>query len=390
MAKHLFTSESVTEGHPDKICDQISDAVLDAILEKDPNGRVACETTVSTGLVHIMGEISTTCYVDIPKIARDVIREIGYDRAKFGFDCETCAVITNIDEQSADIALGVDNSLESKEGGDLGNGAGDQGMMFGYACKETPEYMPLAISLAHKLAKRLTDVRKDGSLDYLRPDGKTQVTVEYDENGTPVRVDTIVISTQHAPEVTLEQIRKDMIEYVVRPIVPANLLDEETKYFINPTGRFVIGGPQGDSGLTGRKIIVDTYGGSAPHGGGAFSGKDPTKVDRSAAYAARYIAKNIVAAGLAEKCLVQLAYAIGVAEPVSIMIDTSGPGTVSDAQLSEAVRKVFDLRPTAIIRDLDLKKPIYRKLAAYGHMGREDLGVKWEQLDKVEALKAAL
>ena len=390
MAKHLFTSESVTEGHPDKICDQISDAVLDAILEKDPNGRVACETTVSTGLVHIMGEISTTCYVDIPKIARDVIREIGYDRAKFGFDCETCAVITNIDEQSADIALGVDNSLESKEGGDLGNGAGDQGIMFGYACKETPEYMPLAISLAHKLAKRLTDVRKDGSLDYLRPDGKTQVTVEYDENGTPVRVDTIVISTQHAPEVTLEQIRKDMIEYVVRPIVPANLLDEETKYFINPTGRFVIGGPQGDSGLTGRKIIVDTYGGSAPHGGGAFSGKDPTKVDRSAAYAARYIAKNIVAAGLAEKCLVQLAYAIGVAEPVSIMIDTSGTGTVSDAQLSEAVRKVFDLRPSAIIRDLDLKKPIYRKLAAYGHMGREDLGVKWEQLDKVEALKAAL
>ena len=390
MAKYLFTSESVTEGHPDKICDQISDAVLDAILEKDPNGRVACETTVSTGLVHIMGEISTTCYVDIPKIARDVIREIGYDRAKFGFDCETCAVITNIDEQSADIALGVDNSLESKEGGDLGNGAGDQGIMFGYACKETPEYMPLAISLAHKLAKRLTDVRKDGSLDYLRPDGKTQVTVEYDENGTPVRVDTIVISTQHAPEVTLEQIRKDMIEYVVRPIVPANLLDEETKYFINPTGRFVIGGPQGDSGLTGRKIIVDTYGGSAPHGGGAFSGKDPTKVDRSAAYAARYIAKNIVAAGLAEKCLVQLAYAIGVAEPVSIMIDTSGTGTVSDAQLSEAVRKVFDLRPTAIIRDLDLKKPIYRKLAAYGHMGREDLGVKWEQLDKVEALKAAL
>ena len=390
MAKHLFTSESVTEGHPDKICDQISDAVLDAILEKDPNGRVACETTVSTGLVHIMGEISTTCYVDIPKIARDVIREIGYDRAKFGFDCETCAVITNIDEQSADIALGVDNSLESKEGGDLGNGAGDQGIMFGYACKETPEYMPLAISLAHKLAKRLTDVRKDGSLDYLRPDGKTQVTVEYDENGTPVRVDTIVISTQHAPEVTLEQIRKDMIEYVVRPIVPANLLDEETKYFINPTGRFVIGGPQGDSGLTGRKIIVDTYGGSAPHGGGAFSGKDPTKVDRSAAYAARYIAKNIVAAGLAEKCLVQLAYAIGVAEPVSIMIDTSGTGTVSDAQLSEAVRKVFDLRPSAIIRDLDLKKPIYQKLAAYGHMGREDLGVKWEQLDKVEALKAAL
>ena len=390
MAKHLFTSESVTEGHPDKICDQISDAVLDAILEKDPNGRVACETTVSTGLVHIMGEISTTCYVDIPKIARDVSREIGYDRAKFGFDCETCAVITNIDEQSADIALGVDNSLESKEGGDLGNGAGDQGIMFGYACKETPEYMPLAISLAHKLAKRLTDVRKDGSLDYLRPDGKTQVTVEYDENGTPVRVDTIVISTQHAPEVTLEQIRKDMIEYVVRPIVPANLLDEETKYFINPTGRFVIGGPQGDSGLTGRKIIVDTYGGSAPHGGGAFSGKDPTKVDRSAAYAARWVAKNIVAAGLARKCQVQLAYAIGVAHPVSVMVETFGTGKVSDERLEKAVRKVFDLRPSAIIRDLDLRKPIYRQLAAYGHMGREDLGVTWEKTDRVEAIKAAL
>ena len=390
MAKYLFTSESVTEGHPDKICDQISDAVLDAILEKDPNGRVACETTVSTGLVHIMGEISTTCYVDIPKIARDVIREIGYDRAKFGFDCETCAVITNIDEQSADIALGVDNSLESKEGGDLGNGAGDQGIMFGYACKETPEYMPLAISLAHKLAKRLTDVRKDGSLDYLRPDGKTQVTVEYDENGTPVRVDTIVISTQHAPEVTLEQIRKDMIEYVVRPIVPANLLDEETKYFINPTGRFVIGGPQGDSGLTGRKIIVDTYGGSAPHGGGAFSGKDPTKVDRSAAYAARYAAKNVVAAGLAKRCQIELAYAIGVAAPVSVLVETFGTGTVSDAVLSEAVQKVFDLRPSAIIRDLDLRRPIYRKLAAYGHMGREDLGVSWEKTDRVQALLDAV
>lgn len=390
MTKHLFTSESVTEGHPDKICDQISDAVLDAILEKDPNGRVACETTVSTGLVHIMGEISTECYVDIPKIARDVIRDIGYDRAKFGFDAETCAVISNIDEQSADIALGVDNSLESKEGGELGNGAGDQGIMFGYACTETPEYMPLAITLSHKLAKRLTEIRKDGTLHYLRPDGKTQVTVEYGEDGKPFRVDTIVISTQHSPEVSLEQIRKDMIDLVVKPVVPDHLLDLDTKYYINPTGRFVIGGPQGDSGLTGRKIIVDTYGGSAPHGGGAFSGKDPTKVDRSAAYAARYIAKNVVAAGLADKCLVQLAYAIGVAEPVSVMVDTYGTGTVADDMLSEAVRKVFDLRPTAIIRDLDLKKPIYRKLAAYGHMGREDLGVKWEQTDKIDALKAAL
>ena len=390
MARHLFTSESVTEGHPDKICDQISDAILDAILEQDPNGRVACETTVSTGLVHIMGEISTECYVDIPKIARSVIRDIGYDRAKYGFDCDTCGIITNIDEQSGDIAMGVDKSLESKAGGDLGNGAGDQGMMFGYACTETPEYMPLAISLAHKLAKRLTDVRKSGQLDYLRPDGKTQVTVEYDESGKPFRVDTIVISTQHAPEATLEQIRTDMIEQVVKPIVPADLLDDQTKYFINPTGRFVIGGPQGDSGLTGRKIIVDTYGGSAPHGGGAFSGKDPTKVDRSAAYAARHIAKNIVAAGLADKCLVQLAYAIGVAEPVSVMVDTYGTGTVSDDALSDAVSRVFDLRPSAIIRDLDLKKPIYRQLAAYGHMGREDLGVAWEKLDKIEELKAAV
>lgn len=390
MAKHLFTSESVTEGHPDKICDQISDAVLDAILERDPNCRVACETTVTTGLVHIMGEISTDCYVDIPRIAREVIQEIGYDRAKFGFDCDTCAVLTSIDEQSADIALGVDNSLESKAGGDLGNGAGDQGIMFGYACTETPEYMPLAISLAHKLAKRLADVRKNGTLDYLRPDGKTQVTVEYGADGKPFRVDTIVISTQHAPEATLEQIRADMLEHVVRPIVPAALLDSDTKYYVNPTGRFVIGGPQGDSGLTGRKIIVDTYGGSAPHGGGAFSGKDPTKVDRSAAYAARYIAKNIVAAGLADKCLVQLAYAIGVAEPVSVLIDTSGTGKVSDDALAAAVSKVFDLRPSAIIRDLELKKPIYRRLASYGHMGREELGVKWEQLDKADALKAAL
>lgn len=390
MAKHLFTSESVTEGHPDKICDQISDAVLDAILERDPNCRVACETTVTTGLVHIMGEISTDCYVDIPRIAREVIQEIGYDRAKFGFDCDTCAVLTSIDEQSVDIALGVDNSLESKAGGDLGNGAGDQGIMFGYACTETPEYMPLAISLAHKLAKRLADVRKNGTLDYLRPDGKTQVTVEYGADGKPFRVDTIVISTQHAPEATLEQIRADMLEHVVRPIVPAALLDSDTKYYVNPTGRFVIGGPQGDSGLTGRKIIVDTYGGSAPHGGGAFSGKDPTKVDRSAAYAARYIAKNIVAAGLADKCLVQLAYAIGVAEPVSVLIDTSGTGKVSDDALAAAVSKVFDLRPSAIIRDLELKKPIYRRLASYGHMGREELGVKWEQLDKADALKAAL
>ena len=391
MAHHLFTSESVTEGHPDKICDQISDAILDAILAQDPNGRVACECTVTTGVVNVMGEITTDCYVDIPKVVRQTVREIGYDRAKYGFDCETCAVITNIDEQSADIALGVDQSLESKETGDsaLDNGAGDQGMMFGFACDETPELMPLPVSLAHKLAKRLTAVRKQGLVDYLRPDGKTQVTVEYDEQNRPVRVHTVVLSTQHAPEVDMEQLRKDMIELVIRPTIPAELLDDDTRYLINPTGRFVVGGPQADSGLTGRKIIVDTYGGSAPHGGGAFSGKDPTKVDRSAAYAARYVAKNIVAAGLARRCLVQLAYAIGVAEPVSVLVDTQGTGTVPDAQIAAAVQQVFDLRPTAIIRDLDLRRPIYRQLAAYGHMGREELGVRWEDTDRTDALRAS-
>ena len=393
MANYLFTSESVTEGHPDKICDQISDAVLDAILEKDPDGHVACECTVTTGLCLVVGEITTECYVDIPKIARQVIREIGYDRAKFGFDCDTCAVITSIDEQSTDIAMGVNESLEKKEGGegdDLTNGAGDQGMMFGYACNETPELMPLPIALAHKMARRLAEVRKNGTLPYLRPDGKTQVTVEYDENDKPVRVDTVVISSQHAPEVELSQIREDLIREVALPVIPEELNKGDIRFFTNPTGRFVIGGPQGDSGLTGRKIIVDTYGGSAPHGGGAFSGKDPTKVDRSAAYAARWVDKNIVAAGLAERCQIQIAYAIGVAEPVSINVTTFGTGTVSDKVLGEAVRKVFDLRPTAIIRDLDLRKPIYRKLAAYGHMGREDLGVAWEKTDRVDALKAAV
>ena len=393
MARHyLFTSESVTEGHPDKICDQISDAVLDAILEQDPKGRVACETTACTGLIHVMGEITTTCYVDIAKIARDVVREIGYDRGKYGFDCETCGVITSIDEQSPDIAMGVDKSLEDKNSAEsqLGEGAGDQGMIFGYACDETPELMPLPLSLAQKLCRQMTLVRKTGLVPYMRPDGKSQVTVEYDENNRPVRVDTVVVSTQHNPDVTLEQIRQDMLEQVIKVVIPASLLDENTKYYVNPTGRFVKGGPAADTGLTGRKIIVDTYGGSAPHGGGCFSGKDPTKVDRSAAYAARWVAKNVVAAGLARRCQVELAYAIGVAQPVSILVDTFGTGTVSDDKLEAAARKVFDLRPAAIIRDLDLRKPIYRQLAAYGHMGREDLGVSWEKTDRVEALKAAV
>ena len=390
MARHLFTSESVTEGHPDKICDQVSDAVLDATLEQDPDARVACETTACTGMIHVMGEITTSCYVDIPKIARDVVKDIGYDRGKFGFDCETCAVITSIDEQSGDIALGVDKALETKEGkDDLTNGAGDQGMMFGYACDETPELMPLPISLAQKMARRLAEVRKSGELTYLRPDGKTQVTIEYDGEGKPVRVDTVVVSTQHDPDVSLEQIRADMIEHVILPTIPAELNRGDIKYFVNPTGRFVKGGPAADSGLTGRKIIVDTYGGSAPHGGGCFSGKDPTKVDRSATYAARWVAKNIVAAGLAHRCQVQLAYAIGVANPVSVNVTTFGTGSVPDHVLAKAVNEVFDLRPSAIIRDLDLRKPIYRRLAAYGHMGREDLGVAWERTDRASALRTA-
>ena len=388
----LFTSESVTEGHPDKVCDQISDAVLDAILTQDKEAHVACEVTATTGMIHVMGEISTKCYVDIPTIVRGVVNEIGYNDPRCGFDGNTCAVLTSIDTQSADIALGVDNSMEAKQGtADEFDkiGAGDQGMMFGYACDETPEYMPLAISLSHKLAKQLAKVRKDGTLKYLRPDGKTQVTVEYDGDEVK-RVEAIVVSTQHDEDIDMSELKKDMIEYVIKPIVPENLLDDNTKIFVNPTGRFVIGGPVGDSGLTGRKIIVDTYGGYGRHGGGAFSGKDPTKVDRSAAYAARKVAKNVVAAGLAKKCEVEFAYAIGVANPVSIMVDTFGTGIVSDEKISDAVKKVFDLRPTAIIKELSLREPIYQQLAAYGHMGREELNVSWEKLDKVDAIKAAV
>ena len=391
MARHFFTSESVTEGHPDKICDQISDAVLDAIVEKDPNARVACETATTTGMILVMGEITTDTYVDIPQIARDTVERIGYNRAKFGFDATTCSVLTAIHGQSPDIAMGVDKALEQKVGSDEDSdktGAGDQGMMFGFACDETPELMPMPISLAHRLAKRLTAVRKDGTLTYLRPDGKTQVTVEYDENDRPVRVDTVVISTQHDPDVALETIRADLIREVILPVIPSALLDKETRYLINPTGRFVIGGPAGDSGLTGRKIIVDTYGGYARHGGGAFSGKDPTKVDRSAAYAARWAAKNVVAAGLARKCEIELAYAIGVAKPVSVMVDTFGTGKYPDEEIAKAVNAVFDLRPAKIIEMLDLRRPIYKELAAYGHVGREDLNVKWEQTDRVDELCA--
>lgn len=392
--RRLFTSESVTEGHPDKICDQISDAILDEIIKNDPNARVACETTVTTGLVLVAGEITTSTYVDIPQIVRNTINDIGYTRAKYGFDAETCAVLTAIDEQSPDIASGVDTALEARESDqDEAQeiiGAGDQGLMFGYACDETEDLMPLPIFLAHRLSKRLADVRKDGTLDYLRPDGKTQVTIEYDENDQPTRVDTVVISTQHHQDITLQQIETDLMEYVIEQVIPSFLLDEETKFFINPSGRFVIGGPQGDAGLTGRKIIVDTYGGYARHGGGAFSGKDPTKVDRSAAYAARYVAKNIVAAHLAEKCEVQLAYAIGVAQPVSIAINTFGTGKVEEVKLVEVIRNLFDLSPSGIIEMLDLRKPLYRQVAAYGHFGRGDLKLPWEKTDKVESLRKSL
>ena len=390
--KRLFTSESVTEGHPDKICDQISDAVLDSILARDPMARVACETAVTTGMVLVMGEISTSCYVDIPKVVRNTIKEIGYDRAKYGFDCDTCSVLTSIDEQSGDIAMGVDEALESREGEKdevEAVGAGDQGMMFGFATNETPEYMPSPIAMAHRLSRRLTEVRKNGTLSYLRPDGKIQVTVEYDDNKV-VRIDAIVISTQHYEHVSQEQIREDLMEHVIRAVIPAELLDESTKYYINPTGRFVVGGPQGDSGLTGRKIIVDTYGGYGRHGGGAFSGKDPTKVDRSAAYAARWVAKNLVAAGIADKLEIQLAYAIGVAKPVSIEVETFGTGKLSDEEITNIVEKVFDLRPGAIIRDLDLRRPLYRQTAAYGHFGRNDLNLPWEQLNKVDEIKKYL
>ncbi len=394
MAKKLFTSESVTEGHPDKMCDQISDAILDVIIKEDPQARVACETAVTTGLVLVMGEITTKCYVDIPKVVRKTIKDIGYDRAKYGFDCETCSILTSIDEQSVDIALGVDKALEAKEG-EMSDreieatGAGDQGMMFGYACDETPELMPMPIALAHRLTRKLSEVRKDGTLKYLRPDGKSQVTVEY-ENDIPKRVDAVVISTQHSADADHRKIREDIIEYVIKSSIPLELLDKNTKYYINPTGRFVIGGPQGDSGLTGRKIIVDTYGGYARHGGGAFSGKDPTKVDRSATYASRYVAKNVVAAGLAKKCEVELAYAIGVAKPVSLLVDTFGTGVIPEDKIVKLINKHFDLRPAAIIRDLDLRKPIYRQTAAYGHFGRTDLDLSWEKTNKAKALKTEL